>query len=343
MFESIDQTFIIAELSANHNGSLARAKDIITAAADSGADAIKLQTYLPETMTIECSNDYFKIKDTQWAGKTLFELYKEAHTPWEWHEELFHHARTLGLKAFSTPFDSTSVDFLENLDVPCHKVASFELTDIPLLKKIGETKKPVIMSTGMATLEEICESIDTLRNAGCPDLTLLKCTSAYPAEPKDANLKTIPDMQQRFNCRVGVSDHTLSIAVPITAVALGASVIEKHFTLCRTNQGPDSSFSLEPAEFKDMVNTVRTAEDSLGHISYEPTKSEATTKVFRRSLFVVKETKKGEAFTPSNVRCIRPGYGIPPRNWNRVMCSYAKCDIARGTPLSFSMLSEDLV
>jgi len=331
--------YIIAELSANHNGSLKRAKESIHAASEAGTDAIKLQTYLPDTITIDCDNDYFKIKGTQWAGKTLYDLYKEAYTPWEWHEELFELAKSLGLTAFSTPFDASAVDFLEKLNVPYHKVASFELIDTPLLKKIGSTKKPVLMSTGMASFDEISEAFAALKNAGCPEITLLKCTSAYPAEPKDANLITIRDMQNKFGCRVGISDHTLGIAVSVAAVALGASVIEKHFTLSRSESGPDSSFSLEPEEFKSMVKAAHATKAAIGGISYGSTKNEEICKVYRRSLFVVKDIKKGERFTPENIRSIRPGNGISPNNWDRVMQSNASYDIFTGTPLGESMIA----
>ncbi|MFO7937204.1 MAG: pseudaminic acid synthase [Kiritimatiellia bacterium] len=333
-----NKTLIVAEISANHNGSLQRAIDIITAAAESGADAIKLQTYTADTLTIDCDNEYFKIKGTQWAGKSLYELYSKAFTPWEWHQELFDHAKSLGLTAFSTPFDNTAVDFLETLHVPCHKVASFELVDIPLLRKIGSTGKPVIMSTGMATLEEITEAVETLRNSGCNDLTLLKCTSAYPAKPKDANLRTIPNMKERFDCRVGLSDHTMGIAVPIAAVALGAKVIEKHFTISRKEIGPDSNFSLEPEEFNDMVNTIRAVDAALGDITYFSPDAETETRKLRRSLFAVKDIKEGEPFTSKNVRSIRPGYGLPPGEQDKVMQSIAKCDIRKGTPLTHSLL-----
>ena len=331
--------YIVAELSANHGGSLEHAAKTIRAAAKAGANAVKLQTYTADTLTIDCDNQYFRIGGgTVWDGKTLYNLYKEAYTPWEWHADLKKVAEECGLDFFSTPFDETAVDFLEELEVPCHKVASFELVDIPLLRKVGSTHKPVIMSTGMASEEEIHEAVETLRKAGCTDLTLLKCTSSYPAEPKDANLLTIPDMAAKFGCPVGISDHTIGIAVPVAAVGLGICMIEKHFTLSRADGGPDSSFSLEPAEFKELVEAVRLAEQALGTICYGGTDSETKTKIFRRSLFAVKDIRAGELFTTENVRSIRPGYGMLPRELDRVLGSAAACDIIRGTPLSVQLI-----
>jgi pseudaminic acid synthase len=327
--------YIIAELSANHNGSLERAIESIRAVAKTGADAVKLQTYMADTLTIDCDNEYFRISGgTLWDGRTLYDLYKEAYTPWEWHAELQQVAHACGLKFFSTPFDDTAVDFLEKLNVPCHKVASFELVDIPLLKKIGSTKKPVIMSTGMASEEEIREALAALRSTGCPDVTLLKCTSAYPAKAEDANLNTIPDMAQKFGCKVGLSDHTLGIAVPVAAVALGATVIEKHFTLSRADGGADSGFSLEPDEFRAMVGAVRTAEKALGKVQYGGSAGDEKSKVFRRSLFVVKDITAGEVFTGENVRSIRPGYGLAPKYYEEILGRKAVCDVIRGTPLN---------
>jgi pseudaminic acid synthase len=331
--------YIVAELSANHGGSIEHAAKTIRAAAKAGANAVKLQTYTADTLTIDCDNQYFRIGGgTVWDGKTLYNLYKEAYTPWEWHADLKKVAEECGLDFFSTPFDETAVDFLEELEVPCHKVASFELVDIPLLRKVGSTHKPVIMSTGMASEEEIHEAVETLRKTGCTDLTLLKCTSSYPAEPKDANLLTIPDMAAKFGCPVGISDHTIGIAVPVAAVGLGICMIEKHFTLSRADGGPDGSFSLEPAEFKEMVEAVRLAEQALGTICYGGTDSETKTKIFRRSLFAVKDIRAGELFTTENVRSIRPGYGMLPRELDRVLGSAAACDIIRGTPLSVQLI-----
>jgi pseudaminic acid synthase len=286
--------YIIAELSANHNGNLERAIESIRAIAETGADAVKLQTYTADTLTIDCDNKYFRIDGgTLWDGRTLYDLYKEAYTPWEWHAELKKVAEESGLEFFSTPFDETAVDFLESLGVQRHKVASFELVDIPLLKKIGATQKPVIMSTGMASIEEIEEAVDALRLSGCPEITLLKCTSSYPARPEDANLLTMEDLRKRFGCKVGLSDHTMGITVPVVGVSLGARVIEKHFTLSRADGGADSGFSLEPDEFKEMVVAVRVASKTLGTVKYGGSESEEKSKVFRRSLFVVRDIKAG--------------------------------------------------
>jgi len=328
--------YIVAELSANHAGSLGHAAETIRAVASAGANAVKLQTYTADTLTIDCDSESFTIPGGAWAGRTLYDLYQEAYTPWEWHADLKAVAEECGLDFFSTPFDATAVDFLEELGVPCHKIASFEMIDIPLLRKVGATKKPVIMSTGMASEEEIRESVDALRLSGCSDITLLKCTSAYPAEPKDANLLTIPDMAQKFGCPVGLSDHTVGIAVPVAAVSLGIRVIEKHFTLSRADGGPDSHFSLEPEEFKTLVDTVRLAEQAIGTICYGGTETEEKSKVFRRSLFAVQDIKEGEPFTSENVRSIRPGFGLAPREMDGVMGQTATCDIARGTPLTWA-------
>lgn len=331
--------YIIAELSANHNGSLDRAKDSICAAADCGADAIKIQTYTADTLTIDCDNEYFRIDGgTLWDGRTLYDLYKEAYTPWEWHAELQAEAHALGLDFFSTPFDDTAVNYLEDLGVPMHKVASFELVDIPLLKKVGSTKKPVIMSTGLASKEEIAEALDALRSTGCSDITLLKCTSAYPAKPEDANLNTIPAMAAEFGCSVGISDHTLGIEVPVVAVSLGARVIEKHFTLTRGDGGADSDFSLTPDEFKAMVDAVRVAEKSLGNIQYGGSEGDRKNKVFRRSLFVVQPMRAGDVFTSENVRSIRPGYGLAPKYYEEVLGKTAALDVPFGTPLNWDLI-----
>ncbi len=331
--------YIVAELSANHDGSLERAEQTIRAAADAGADAVKLQTYTADTLTIDCDNEYFRISGgTPWDGRTLYDLYKEAYTPWEWHAGLKRVAEECGLEFFSTPFDETAVDFLEELGVPCHKVASFELVDIPLLRKIGATKKPVIMSTGMAMEEEVREAVETLRKSGCTDLTLLKCTSSYPAEPKDANLRTILDMAEKFDCLAGLSDHTLGIAVPVAGVALGACLIEKHFTLSRASGGVDSGFSLEPTEFRAMVDAVRTAEQAVGKMCYGEMEVDKKNRIYRRSLFVVKDIKAGEPFTTENVRSIRPGHGLSPRELDHILGQAAVCDIARGTPLERKMI-----
>ena len=333
--------YIIAEMSANHNRSFDQAVKIIRAAKEAGADAIKLQTYTPDTLTIDCDNEYFSIKGTLWEGKTLYELYKEAYTPWEWQPKLQEIADELGIDFFSTPFDDTAIKFLEKMNVPAYKVASFENVDMLLLRRIAQTGKPVIMSTGMATLEEIHEAVTAVREVGCSQLALLKCTSAYPAPPEEMNLRTIADLSEIFEVPVGLSDHTLEPAVPVTAVALGASIIEKHFTLSRNESGPDSSFSLEPHEFKNMVDAIRTTEKSLGSVRYTTCKHEESSRIFRRSLFVVQDMKAGDVFTIENVRSIRPGFGLHPRFFNGTLGCRALCDIKKGTPLSRSHIGEE--
>lgn len=333
-------TYVIAELSANHNGDIMRAKAIIKAAATAGADAVKLQTYTADKLTIDCDNEYFTTKDTLWEGKNLFQLYTEAYMPWEWQAELKNHANNLGLDCFSTPIDPTGVDFLESLNMPCYKVASFEIVDIPLLKKIARTQKPVIMSTGMATLSEIEEAVNTLRDNGCTELVLLKCTSAYPAPPEEANLRTIPHLAQTFNCPVGLSDHTLSNAVAITAVAIGAKIVEKHMTLSREDGGADSAFSMEPQEFKQMVQDIRTTEVALGKIDYSLTPAQVKSRDFRRSLFVVDAIGEGETITEKNIRSIRPGHGLHTRHYEAVIGMRAAKSLDKGTPLSWEMLTK---
>jgi pseudaminic acid synthase len=331
--------YIIAEMSANHGHSFEKALEVVRAAKEAGADAIKLQTYTPDTLTIDCRRSEFMIgKGTLWEGKNLHDLYAEAYTPWEWQPELKKEAERLGMHCFSTPFNDTAVDFLEQMQVPVHKIASFELVDTELLKKVAATGKPVIMSTGMATLEEIEEAVQTLRVSGCTQLALLKCTSAYPSLPEDINLRTIPDLMDKFGVPVGLSDHTLGIAVPVAAIALGACIIEKHLTLRRSDGGPDGAFSLEPAEFREMVDAVRDAEKSLGKISYEITEKEKASRVFRRSLFVVKDMQAGETFTRENVRSIRPGTGLPVKHLNRILGKTAACRIMRGQPLRLDMI-----
>lgn len=332
---SKNDIYIIAEISANHNGSIERAEATIRAAADAGADAVKLQTYTADTITIPCDNEYFRIKGTLWEGKTLHDLYQEAYMPWEWQPRLKALANDLGMDCFSTPFDATAVDFLEKMNVPCHKVASFEVVDIPLLKKIASTGKPVIMSTGMASLAEIDEAATTLRENGTTELALLKCTSAYPAPPEEANLRTIPHLAQAFNCVTGLSDHTLGSAVAVGAVAVGARIIEKHFTLARADGGPDSAFSMEPHEFRQMVQDIRTVEKALGTVCYELTPKQQESKVFRRSLFVVKDMKAGEVFTEENVRSIRPGYGLPPKMLDVILGKQASQPLSKGSPLTW--------
>jgi len=331
-------TYIVAEMSANHNQDFEQAVKILEAAKEAGADALKLQTYTSDSLTIDCDNEYFRIKGTLWEGRTLYELYNEAYTPWEWQPKLKEIADSLGLDLFSTPFDETAVDFLEKMNVPAHKIASFETVDLPLLRRIARTGKPVIMSTGMATLAEIDEAVRTIKEAGGNQLALLKCTSAYPAPPEEMNLQTIPDLAETFGVPAGLSDHTLGIAVPIAAVALGACIIEKHFTLSRAVPGPDTTFSLEPQEFKAMVDAVRTVEKALGEVHYDVSENEAKSRLLRRSLFVVRDMKAGEVFTGDNVRSIRPGYGLHTRYRDEIIGRQAKQDIPRGTPFSWDLM-----
>lgn len=334
--------FVIAELSANHGGRFDRALRIVEAAKEVGADAIKLQTYTADTITIECDRESFQIQSgTLWDGRTLYELYQEAYTPWEWQPKLKEAAEVLGMQCFSSAFDDSAVDFLETMNVPAHKVASFELVDLPLIRKMAGTGKPLIMSTGMATLEEIEEAVAAARSAGATEIALLKCTSAYPALPEEANLRTIPELARRFDVPVGLSDHTMGIAVPVAAVTLGACIIEKHFTLSRSDGGPDSAFSLEPHEFKAMVDAVRTAEKALGTVHFGVGDREAASRIFRRSLFVVKDMKHGERFTAENVRSIRPGNGLHTRYLADVLNRTAAVDIAGGTPLSWELVNRN--
>jgi N-acetylneuraminate synthase len=333
-------TYIIAEMSANHGQSFEQAVQIVRAAKEAGADAIKLQTYTPDTLTINCDNEHFRIgKGTIWEGRNLYQLYGEAYTPWDWQPKLKKIANELGMDCFSTPFDPTAVDFLEAMDVPAHKIASFELVDIALLQRVARTGKPLIMSTGMAALEEIAEAVKAIREAGGTQLALLKCTSGYPAAPEEMNLRTIPDLAVRFEVPVGLSDHTLGVAVPVAAVALGACIVEKHFTLSRGVPGPDSAFSLEPTEFKQMVDAIHTAENAFGRVSYELTKGEAASRMFRRSLFVVKEVKAGEMLTKRNVRSIRPGNGLAPKHLPEVLGRRAAVNLKPGTPLNWKLVA----
>lgn len=332
-------TYLIAELSANHHQSIDTAKELVRAASDAGADAIKLQTYTADSITIDSNEPPFRIDGgTIWDGKTLHTLYQEAYTPWDWQPELKRLANELGMACFSSPFDPTSVEFLEQMDVPCYKVASFELVDTGLLKTIARTGKPVIMSTGMATLSEIEEAVATLRSEGSGPIALLKCTSSYPSPPEEMNLRTIPHMATAFDIPVGLSDHTLGIAVPLVAVTLGACIIEKHLTLSRDEPGPDSAFSLEPHEFKAMVDSVRVAEQAMGKVSYTPTSKEQATRRFRRSLFVVQDIRAGESFSSENVRSIRPGNGLEPKWLDLVLESKASGDLKRGAPLTLQDL-----
>lgn len=332
-------TYIIAEMSANHGQNLDEAIRIIRAAKEAGADAIKLQTYTPDTLTINCDNEYFRIQGgTLWDSRNLYELYGEAYTPWEWHAQLMAAANDLGMDLFSTPFDETAVDFLAEIGVPAYKVASFENVDLPLLRKIASKGKPIIMSTGMATLAEIDEAVRTIREAGGDQLALLKCTSAYPATPDEMNLRTIPNMAEGFDLPVGLSDHTMDVAVPVASVALGACIIEKHFTISRAVPGPDSTFSLEPHEFRAMVDSVRIAEQALGTVHYGVSQREAKSRIFRRSLFVVQDVRAGELLTEANVRSIRPGHGLHTRHLPEVIGRRAARDIARGTPVSWDLI-----
>jgi len=331
--------YVVAEVSANHHQKFDEAVKIIRAAKDAGADAIKLQTYTADTITIACDRKEFRLASgTIWDGTTLYELYGQAYTPWEWQPRLKEVANDLGMDLFSTPFDATAVDFLEKMGVPAHKLASFELVDIPLIQKMAGTGKPLIMSTGMSTVEEIEEAVQAARAAGATQIALLKCTSAYPALPEEMNLRTIPELSRRFDVPVGLSDHTMDSAVAVAAVALGACIIEKHLTLSRSEPGPDSAFSLEPQEFKAMVDAVRITEKALGTIHFGIEAKEASSRVFRRSLFVVQNVKRGEEFTAQNVRSIRPGYGLHTRHLQEVLGRCAAEDIQRGTPLSWELV-----
>lgn len=328
---------IVAEMSGNHNQSLERAFAIVEAAARAGVDAVKIQTYTADTLTIDADTDDFYIEDADslWAGKKLYDLYKEAYTPWEWHEPIFKRCRELGLMAFSTPFDETAVDFLEELEVPCYKIASFEIVDIPLIKKVASTGKPMIISTGMATVAEIDEAVRTAKQNGCPEVILLKCTSSYPASPHDSNLVTIPHMRELFGCPVGLSDHTLGIGVAVASVALGAVLIEKHFTLSRAEGGVDAAFSLEPHEMRALVEETKRAHQALGKVHYGPTERESKSLKFRRSLYVVRDIKAGEIISPENVKIIRPGYGLEPKYYDVVIGRRANRDLKKGTALKW--------
>jgi pseudaminic acid synthase len=333
--------YVVAELSANHNQDFERAVQIIRAAKKAGADAVKLQTYTPDTMTLRSDREQFRIAGgTLWDGRLLYDLYGEAYTPWDWQPKLQQVANEIGLDLFSTPFDATAVDFLEGMGVPAHKVASFELVDIPLIQKVAATGKPLIMSTGMAALEEIEEAVKIAREAGATQIALLKCTSAYPAPPDEMNLRTIPELARKFSVPVGLSDHTTGIAVPVAAVALGACIIEKHLTLSRSLGGPDSVFSLEPHEFKEMVDAVRAAERAMGEVHFGVSPQEASSRIFRRSLFVVQDVTKGQIFTADNVRSIRPAHGLHTRYLPEIIGKRASRDIQCGTPLTWQLVSE---
>ncbi len=332
--------FVIAEMSGNHNQSLERALEIVEAAAEAGAHGLKLQTYTPDTMTIDLDRDEFHISDPKslWSGTSLYELYAQAHTPWEWHEPLFERARALGLIPFSTPFDATAVDFLEGLDAPCYKIASFENTDLPLIRRVAATGKPILISTGMASAAEMDETVRTARSAGCTELILLKCTSTYPSTPVNTHMRTIPHMRELFDCEVGLSDHTLGIGVAVASVALGASVIEKHFTLRRADGGVDSAFSMEPAELAQLVVETERAWQALGEVHYGRLEDEEASIQFRRSLYVVQDVEAGGLLTRENVRAIRPGLGLPTRHLEDVLGRTVKQAVKRGTPLSWNLL-----
>lgn len=330
--------FLVTEVSANHGQDFNRATEMIRIAKDCGADAVKFQAGKPDTLTINVDNKYFRIKHPHWGGQTLYELYKKAYTPWEWFKELKKIANNLGILFFVTAFDKTAVDLLEEIDVPIHKIASFELVDLPLVEYVAKTKKPLIMSTGMASIPEIEEAVDTAKKAGTKDIILLKCGSNYPARPEDMNLQTIPHMKETFNCPIGLSDHSLGIEVSIAAVALGAAVIEKHFTLSRKIKTPDSFFSIEPKELKELVENIRIVEEALGEVHYGLTKGEKKSKVFRRSLFVVKDINKGEIFTEENLKSIRPANGLSPKHIRTILGRAAKKTIKKGTPLNWDLV-----
>jgi pseudaminic acid synthase len=331
--------FIIAEMSGNHNQSLERALEIVEAAAKTGAHALKIQTYTPDTMTLDLDEREFHISDPNslWAGTSLYKLYGEAYTPWEWHKPILDRAHELGIIAFSTPFDDTAVDFLESLDVPCYKIASFENTDLPLIRRVAATGKPLIISTGMATVAELDETVCAAREAGCKDLILLKCTSTYPATAENTNILTIPHLRELFGFEVGLSDHTMGIGVSVASVALGATVIEKHFTLNRAEGGVDSTFSMEPAEMAQLVLETDRAWQALGQVSYGPTQAEKKSIQFRRSLYIVKDIKAGDVLTRENVRAIRPGFGLPTKYFEMVLGKRVSRDVVHGTALAWGM------
>jgi pseudaminic acid synthase len=334
----MNKTFIIAELSANHNGSKQTALDSIKAAKQAGADAIKIQTYTADTLTLNCNKPDFKVGKGLWEGETFYSLYQKAYTPWEWHEEIFKVAREEGLICFSTPFDKTAVDLLEQLGNPIYKIASFEITDIPLIKYIASKHKPIILSTGIAMEEDIQLALDTIRGEGCSDITLLKCTSAYPAPIEDANLLTIPDMKQHFGVKVGLSDHTEGSVVPMAAVALGAEVVEKHFIIDRSIGGPDSAFSMEADEFRQMVENIRQVEKSLGRVNYPTDPSTIKGRDYSRSLYVAQPMKKGDVITEENVRSVRPGFGLHPKYLSELIGRKVKCDLEVGDRMSWEVV-----
>ena len=333
--------FIIAEMSGNHNQSLERALAIVEAAAQAGAHALKIQTYTADTMTLDLQDGEFFIQDNKslWQGKSLYQLYQEAHTPWEWHEPIFKRCRELGLVGFSTPFDASAVDFLEELQVDCYKIASFENTDVPLLRKVAATGKPLIISTGMASLAELDDLVSTLRATGCEQFILLKCTSTYPATPENTNILTIPHLRDLFNCQIGLSDHTLGIGVAVASVALGATVIEKHFTLARADGGVDAAFSMQPEELATLVIESKRAWQALGKIQYGTTEQEKPSLQYRRSLYVAKDMQAGEIFTPDNLRAIRPGLGLPTKYYDILLGKTVGRAVKKGTPVSWDLLN----
>lgn len=332
--------FVIAEMSGNHNQSLERALAIVEAAAEAGAHGLKIQTYTADTMTLDSTEGEFFIADpgSLWHGKSLYALYQEAHTPWAWHKPIFDRAKELGMIAFSTPFDETAVDFLESLDVPCYKIASFENTDLPLIRKVAATGKPMIISTGMASVAELDEAVRAARSAGCRQLVLLKCTSTYPASPENTNLRTIPHLRDLFDCEVGLSDHTMGIGAAVASVALGATVIEKHFTLARADGGVDSSFSLEPAEMHSLVVETKRAWQAIGQVSYGSSAAEEKSRVFRRSIYACTDIAAGEALTRENVRIIRPGFGLAPKFLELCLGRQARNAIKKGSPIAWDLL-----
>lgn len=331
--------YIVAEMSANHAGSIERALEVIRAAKQAGADCVKIQTYTPDTITIDCHNKYFNIEQGTWKGDNLYSLYQKAYTPWEWHEQLRDEAAKVGIDFLSTPFDRTSVDFLEELGLQFYKVASFELVDLPLLEYIASKQKPIILSTGMGTSEEISEAVETIYATGNQQLALLKCSSAYPAKYDEMNLRTINDMKTQYGIPVGLSDHSMGALSAVVAVAMGANIIEKHFCVSRSIENPDSTFSMEPEEFRKMVDTIRAAEQAMGKVCYGPSSQESSNLNFRRSLFVVEDIAAGEQITSQNIRSIRPAYGLKPKYYNEVLGKTVKRDLKRGTPLSFEDLS----
>jgi pseudaminic acid synthase len=336
-----ERPYLIAEMSGNHNHSLDRALAIVDAAAQAGADAVKLQTYTADTMTLDVHSAGFVIEDEKslWAGRQLYDLYKEAYTPWEWHAPIMERAARHGLHCFSTPFDETAVDFLQSLNVPAYKIASFENTDLPLIRKVAATGKPMIVSTGMASAAEIDEAVRTARDAGCTELILLKCTSTYPATPQNTNVRTIPNMRDTFGCEVGLSDHTMGLGAAVAAVALGATLIEKHFTLRRADGGVDSSFSLEPAEFAQLRIETERAWQALGQVTYGGTQAESKSKAFRRTLYISKEVRAGEPLTPDNMRVVRPGFGLAPKYYDIMLGKRVNRDLPAGTPVQWDLIA----